>query len=403
MSSSATRISLPKWCKDFRDHARFKVAYGGRGSGKSWAFARMALLEAVKRPIRILCAREFQVSISDSVHHLLVAQIEQMGLQANFSVGESFIRGANGSEFIFRGLRRNPTGIKSMEDVTICWVEEAQDISESSWEMLTPTIRAPGSEIWVTFNPNEATDPTFKRFVADQMPGVVARRVNWNDNPHFPPELEMERAWMAKTDPDAYAHIWNGECRTVSDAQVLRGKISIEAFSPDDDWKGPYFGADWGFSQDPTALVKLWISNRRLYLEHEAYGVGVEIDHTPALFDRVPGSRLQVIRADSARPETISYMQRQGFKVVAAPKWPGSVEDGVAFLRGFEQIVIHQRCKHAIDEGRLWRYKTERLTGDVLPDLQPGNDHVWDAVRYALSPVIQERAKAPMTMHAALL
>lgn len=399
MLSSHTRISLPKWCKEFRNHARFKVAYGGRGSGKSWAFARMALLEASKRSIRILCAREFQVSISDSVHHLLEAQIEQMGLQSRFSVGESFIRGVNGSEFIFRGLRRNPTGIKSMEDVTICWVEEAQDISEASWEMLTPTIRAPGSEIWVTFNPNEDTDPTFRRFVSDPMPGVVARRVNWNDNKNFPPELEMERAWMAKTDPDAYAHIWNGECRTVSDAQVLRGKISVDAFTPGDDWDGPYFGADWGFSQDPTALVKLWIHNRRLYVEHEAYGVGVEIDHTPAMFDRVPGSRSHVIRADSARPETISYMQRQNFNVMAAPKWSGSVEDGVVFLRGFEQIVIHQRCKHAIDEGRLWRYKTDRMTGDVLPELQPGNEHVWDAVRYALSPIIRQRGSSPILLH----
>lgn len=399
MLLSHTRISLPKWCKEFRNHARFKVAYGGRGSGKSWAFARMALLEASKRPVRILCAREFQVSISDSVHHLLEAQIEQMGLQSRFSVGESFIRGVNGSEFIFRGLRRNPTGIKSMEDVTICWVEEAQDISEASWEMLTPTIRAPGSEIWVTFNPNEDTDPTFKRFVSDPMPGVVARRVNWNDNKNFPPELEMERAWMAKTDPDAYAHIWNGECRTVSDAQVLRGKISVDAFTPGDDWGGPYFGADWGFSQDPTALVKLWIHNRRLYLEHEAYGVGVEIDHTPAMFDRVPGSRSHVIRADSARPETISYMQRQNFNVMAAPKWSGSVEDGVVFLRGFEQIVIHQRCKHAIDEGRLWRYKTDRMTGDVLPELNPGNEHVWDAVRYALSPIIRQRGSSPILLH----
>jgi phage terminase large subunit len=303
----------------------------------------------LQSPVRILCAREFQVSISDSVHHLLAAQIEAMGLQSFFAVGESFIRGNNGSEFIFRGLRRNPTGIKSMEDVTICWVEEAQDISESSWEMLTPTIRAPGSEIWVTFNPNEVSDPTYRRFVADPMPGVVSRRVNCNDNPHFPPELELERAWMAKTDPDAYAHIWNGECRQASDAQVLRGKLSIEAFVPGADWQGPYFGADWGFAQDPTTLVKLWIHNQRLYVEHEAYGVGVEIDHTPAMFDKVPGSRQHIIRADSARPETISYMHRQQFNVIAAPKWPGSVEDGVMFLRGFEQIVIHQRCKHAID------------------------------------------------------
>ena len=375
----------------FLPHARFKAAYGGRGSGKSWAFARMAILRAWHKPIRVLCAREFQVSISDSVHHLLAAQIDALGLQGGFEVGESFIRAKNGSEFIFRGIRRNPTGLKSMEDVKICWVEEAQDISEASWKMLTPTIRAPGSEIWVTFNPNEATDPTYRRFVGDPMPGVVSRKVNWSDNPHFPPELEQERAWMAKTDPDAYSHVWEGNCIQASDAQVLRGKITIEPFEPKQGWDGPYYGADWGFAQDPTTLVKVWVGERRLWVEHEAYGVGVEIDHTPAMFDRVPGSRQHLIRADSARPETISYMGRNGFKMAPAPKWEGSVKDGVVHLRGYEQIVLHPRCKHAAEEARLWKYKTDRLTGDVLPELHPGHEHIWDAVRYALAPLIQRR------------
>lgn len=382
---------LPPWIDPFIPHARFKCAYGGRGSGKSWAFARMALIRACYKPIRILCAREFQVSIGDSVHHLLAAQIEQMGLSDWFTVGESFIRVNNGSEFIFKGIRRNPTGLRSMEDVKICWVEEAQDISEASWKMLTPTIRAPGSEIWATFNPNEKTDPTYRRFVSDPMPGVVTRKVNWSDNPHFPVELELERAWMAKTDPDAYSHVWEGNCVLASDAQVLRGKVSIESFEPKEGWDGPYFGADWGFSQDPTALVKVWVHDRRLYVEHEAYGVGVEIDHLPAMFERIPDSRTHLIRADSARPETISYMSRQQFKIIPAPKWSGSVEDGISHLRGYEQIVIHQRCKHAIDESRLYRYKTDRLTGDVLPVIVDAHNHVMDAIRYALSPLIKRR------------
>ncbi len=351
----------------------------------------MLVLNMIQRKLRVLCARELQISIRDSVHRLLSDQITAMGLAGHFDIGESFIRCRNGGEVLFKGLRHNAGEIKSMENIGICWVEEAQGVSERSWELLIPTIRAPGSEIWATFNPEQDTDPTYKRFVDNVPPGAVVRRVNWTENKWFPPELEAEREWMAKTDPDAYAHIWLGECRSVSDAQVLRGKVAIEPFEPTNDWDGPYFGADWGFSQDPTTLVKVWLADRRLYIDHEAYGVGVEIDHTPAMFDAVPGVRTHVIRADSARPETISYMQRAGFQIIGAPKWPGSVEDGVAHLRSYEQIVINPRCKHAAEESRLWKYKTDRLTGDVLPVLQDGNEHIWDAVRYALAPIIQRR------------
>ena len=155
-------------------------------------------------------------------------------------------------------------------------------------------------------------------------------------------------------------------------------------------WDGPYFGADWGFSQDPTTLVKLWIGERKLYVEHEAYGVGVDIDRTPEFFDRVPGAREATIRGDSARPETISYLRRNGYPgIESVTKWKGSVEDGVAALRGFEQIVIHPRCRHTEEEARLWAYKIDRLTGDVMPDLVDRHNHIWDAVRYALEPVIR--------------
>lgn len=167
--------------------------------------------------------------------------------------------------------------------------------------------------------------------------------------------------------------------------------MRIEAFAPGAGWDGPYYGADWGFAEDPSALVRLWVHDRTLYVEHEAWGVGVEIDHLPAFFDRVPGVRQHLIRADSARPETISYLQRNGFKIVGAKKGPGSVEDGVAHLRGYAAIVVHPRCTHAIEEAHLWSYKTDRLTGDILPVLAAGNEHLWDSARYALEPLIRRR------------
>jgi phage terminase large subunit len=169
----------------------------------------------------------------------------------------------------------------------------------------------------------------------------------------------------------------------------------VEPFAADPKWAGPYYGADWGFANDPTAIVRCWVDDtaRALYVDHEAYGVGVEIDRTPELIRQLPESDKHVIRADSARPETISYMQRHGFpRLVGASKGAGSVEDGVEHLRSYSAIIIHPRCKHVADEARLWSYKTDRLTGDIKPQLEDKHNHCMDALRYALEPLIRRRS-----------
>ena len=383
------KVALPEAFQFLTEAARYKVAYGGRGSAKSWSVARVLCLLAASKPIRILCARELQSSIRDSVHRLLADQIDALNLSARLEIQNAEIRGVNGSLFIFEGLRHNTTKIKSMEGIDICWVEEAERVSEESWKILVPTIRKPGSEIWVTFNPEQETDPTYTRFVKNPPPDAIVRKVNHDQNPWFPIELRKEMDYDYRVDPDSAAHIWGGECKKIGDAQVLKGKWTIDDFTPEADWNGPYYGADWGFSQDPTTLVRMWIHKRTLYIEYEAYGVGVEITETPALFDNVPGSRKHTIRADSARPETISYMKRQGFNIMAAKKGPGSVEDGIAHLRGYEKIIIHPRCKYAAQEARLYSYKVDKLTGDILPILLDANNHIIDAIRYGLEPVIK--------------
>lgn len=372
----------------FAPNRRYRVLYGGRGSAKSWSIVRALLLRAYQRPTRVLCTRELQVSMADSVHKLLVEQIEALGLGWFFDVTKTSITGRNGSEFLFTGLFANVTKIKSMEGVDVAWVEEAEKVSAESWKVLIPTIRKAGSEIWVSFNPDLESDPTYQRFVVNPPPDCIAAEMNADDNPWFPETLAAEREYLYRVDPEAAAHVWGGQCRRNSNAQVLRGRWRIERFEPAPEWDGPYFGADWGFAADPTALVAVYVAGRTLYVRHEAYGVGVDLDDTPALFDRVPGAKARVIRADSARPETISHMQRHGYPLCQpAEKGPGSVEHGVEHLRSYEAVVIHPDCRHAADEARLWSFKTDRLTGDVLPDLAPKHDHIWDAVRYALEPI----------------
>ena len=401
-----------------QESARYKVLLGGRGSLKSWSAARSLLVLGGLRKLCIMCAREFQNSIEDSVHKLLKEQIELLGLGHFYNVQKTAIYGANGTEFLFKGLRHNIEAIKSTEGIDICWVEEAERVSDDSWQVLIPTVRKPGSEIWVTFNPAQETDPTYQRFVVnpptniDGSPAAIVRKVSWRDNPWLPDVLRAEAEYLRRTDPEAYQHVWEGDTWGRTDAQVLVDKWFVDDFTPDKTWGGPYFGADWGFANDPTALVKMWIEQfaptpdevrasqlehkafvprRNLYIEHEAFKVGCDIVDTPALFDTVPGSRQHVIRADCARPETINHMKRAGFRIEGCPKWPGSVEDGVAVLRSFGRIVVNPRCRETIQECRLYSYKTDKLTGDVLPVIKDSNNHGIDAARYGLNPLIQRR------------
>lgn len=372
---------------------RYRGAYGGRGGAKSWNFARALLIHGAQRPLRILCGREYQASIRESVHHLLAAQIDQMGLAALYEVQQSGIFGTNGTEFLFKGFKRDVAQIKSTEAVDILWVEEAQSVSKESWDTLIPTIRKPGSEIWLTWNPALETDPTHQRFIVNPPPRSIIQKVTYLDNPWLPDVLDEEQRTLAERDPEGHAHVWGGETWSRSDAEVLAGKWRVEAFEPAAHWQGPYFGADYGFANDPTVLDKLWIADNRLYLEYAEGAPQMDLDAIERKWREVPDALKYVIRADAARPETSNELRKRGFRVESAPKWTGSVEDGIAHLRSYEAIVIHPRCTRAITEARLWRYKVDPRTGDVLPVLQDGNEHVWDAARYGLAPLIKQGSR----------
>jgi phage terminase large subunit len=205
--------------------ARYKIGYGGRGGAKSWAFARMLLIKGAEKPLRILCARETQKSIADSVHHLLETQIRALGLVGRYQVLKSTIIGSNGTVFIFSGLRNNVDNIKSLEDVDIVWVEEAHKVSKESWDKLIPTIRKAGSEIWVSFNPDFSSDNTYVRFVSKTPPGARRAFVSYRDNPWFPAELELERQYCKQLDPDGYLNIWEGQPRATVSGAVYAEEI----------------------------------------------------------------------------------------------------------------------------------------------------------------------------------
>lgn len=205
------KAEIPE-CFDFLfSPSRYKVAYGGRGAAKSWSYADALLIHTVQKPTRVLCAREIQNSIKESVHKLLSDRIESLGLSDCFDVTDASIRCQNGSEFIFKGLLRNVMEIKSLEGVDICWVEEAHNVSKESWDILLPTIRKQGSEIWISFNTQYEDDETYQRFVANPPPNAVVRLINWSDNPYFPQTLNEERLNCLARDPVNYPNIWEGK------------------------------------------------------------------------------------------------------------------------------------------------------------------------------------------------
>lgn len=375
-----------------RGELRYRGAYGGRGSAKSFSFAKMAAVYGYAEPLRILCAREIQDSIKDSFHaEVKNAIASEPWLADAYDVGVDYIKGKNGTEFLFKGLRHTVNTLKSMAQIDLCIVEEAEDVPEASWLALEPTIRAPKSEIWVIWNPKVDGSPVDSRFVKSAPERSAIVEMNYTDNPWFPMELEeLRKRDQRRLDPDTYAHVWEGQYLRNGEAAIFRGKWVVDEFTPTEDWNGPYFGADFGFSVDPSTLIKMWIADSVLYIEYEAHGVGVELDEMPQFYESIPESRKHAIRADSARPETISHLSRRGFLMESVKKWQGSVEDGIEHIRGaYDKVVIHPRCKHTAEEFRLYSYKKDRMTGDVLPIVVDAHNHCIDAIRYGLNPLIQ--------------
>ncbi|MEQ5075825.1 PBSX family phage terminase large subunit [Providencia alcalifaciens] len=401
---TVARIEIPpKLIPAFEGNYRYRCSHGGRGSGKTRTFALMTAIRGYMAAMNgqsgvILCAREYMNSLEESSMEEVKQAIRSVPwLNDFYELGEKYIRTKCRSvSYVFAGLRHNLDSIKSKARILIAWVDEAESVSEIAWTKLAPTVREAGSEIWVTWNPERDGSATDKRFRKNPPDNAVVVEMNYDDNPWFPSVLEDERLNdQARLDSATYAWIWEGAYLENSDKQVLANKYVVQSF-PDDLWQKAdrlLFGADFGFAKDPNTLLRQFILNDCLYIEYEAYGVGVELDHMPAFYDKIPEVRKWSIKADSARPETISYLKRQGFNISAAKKWQGSVEDGITHLRGFKQIIIHPRCKETAKEARLYSYKTDRITGEVLPVILDANNHCWDAVRYGLDGYIVQKSK----------
>lgn len=376
-------VELPAWGECLWMTKRHIALHGGRGGAKSRSIGRALVIQAAEGHHRVLCGREIQRSIKDSVKRLLDDEIVRLGLTDRFTSTDNEIRGPFDSLFLFAGIKGNATGIKSIEGVTDFWGEEAQTFSQASIDTVVPTIRAPGSRCIWSWNPGLATDPVDVMFRGEDgpPPDSFVREVNYDENPWFPEVLRVEMEFMRSRDIDKYNHIWLGKYRQNSEARVFKN-WRVESFDspPNVEYR---LGADFGFSIDPSCLVRCWINGTQLFVDHEAWGLKVEINNLPELFLSVPDAEKFWTTADSSRPETISYLRNHGFpRIRPAIKGARSVEEGVEFLKAFD-IVVHPRCQHLIDELTHYSYKTDPLTGEVLGVLEDKDNHTIDALRYA--------------------
>ena len=406
VNQAIARAQFPIKLQGLFKKSRYKVLYGGRGGAKSWGIARALLIKGAKKPLRILCGREYQTSIKDSVHKLLSDQIQVLGLTEIYEITQTSIRGANGTEFAFVGLKNNPTNIKSFEAVDICWIEEAQTVSRVSWNILIPTIRKENSEIWVSFNPELETDETYQRFVVNPPRDCISININWNDNPWFPETLNLERQALKARDLESYNHVWEGICRQTVDGAIFANEL-MSAEKEGRITKVPYdmskpvhaicdigwsdFTAWWFFQfvGMETRLIRYFEDNQRTMTSYLA-----QLQTFGYVYDTIwlPHDAQNKTIAAAGR-SIVDIVRNAGFKTETLDKVP--ILDSINAARTIFPNCYFDRenCADGLNCLRHYRYDVDPNTGQF--SRQPKHDqysHGADAFRY-LALMIKEPAK----------
>jgi phage terminase large subunit len=386
VQSAIANAEFPIKLEGLFKKSRYKVLHGGRGGAKSWGIARALLILGAKNPIRILCAREFMTSMRDSVHKLLCDQIESLGLLNFYEITQASIRGKNGTEFAFVGLKNNVANVKSYEGIDICWVEEAQTVSRLSWNILIPTIRKAGSEIWVSFNPELETDETYQRFVVNPPEDCITMRVNWYDNPWFPDTLRMEKDALKQRDEEAYNQVWEGLCRQTVDGAIFAKEMQ----------QAEKDGRITRVAYDATKPV------------HAVFDLGWS-DSTAIWFLQFVGMETRLIRYLEGSQQTMSYY-------LATMQTFGYVYDTIWLPHDAENKTLAAAGRSIDDIVRSAGYKTQILpkvpivdsinaARTIFPTCWFDREHAADGItclrhyRYDVDPDTKQFSRSPLHDH----
>lgn len=409
VNQAIAKAEFPIKLKGLFEKSRYKVAYGGRGGAKSWGIARALLIKGAKDPMRILCAREFQTSIKDSVHKLLCDQIEALGLLGFYEITQNSIRGKNGTEFAFVGLRNNVANIKSYEGVDIVWVEEAQTTSRLSWNILIPTIRKQGSEIWISFNPELETDETYQRFVLNPPQDCIQIKINWSDNPWFPDTLMLEKDALKARDLEAYNQVWEGLCRQSVDGAIFAKELQQAELDgrlckvPYDATKPVHAVFDLGWA-DSTAIWFLQFVGMETRLIRYIEDSQKTISHYLATMQTFGYVYDKVWLPHDAENKTLAAAGRSiddivraaGYKTQILPRVP--ILDSINAARTIFPSCYFDRenAAEGINCLRHYRYEVDPTTGQFSRSpLHDHYSHGADAFRYIALMIKEPAAKKP--------
>jgi phage terminase large subunit len=415
LRAAIAKAEFPHKLSVLFEKSRYKVLYGGRGGAKSWGIARALLILGAKSELRILCAREFQTSIKDSVHKLLCDQIESLGLLGFYDITQTSIRGKNGTEFAFVGLKNNVGNVKSYEGVDICWVEEAQTTSRLSWNVLIPTIRKEGSEIWISFNPELETDETFQRFVVNPPEDAKIVKINWSDNPWFPETLRMEKDALRIRDNNAYLNVWEGLCRRTVDGAIFAKEMEMADLEeritrvPYDPVKPVHAVFDLGWS-DNTAIWFIQFTSMEIrvirYMENSQQTMSwylAEMQKFEYVYDTLwlpHDAQNKTLAANGRSIEEI--VRATGYKVQILDRVP--VTDSINAAR-----TIFNRCyfdRKNTEEGlnclRHYRYDVDEHGTFSQKPLHDIYSHGADAWRYIGLMVNEPKKRQPAKQNYAL-
>lgn len=394
MTIEAPKKLLPAFDNLKTNACDIVVMEGGRGGAKSEALAALGVLESFIDDGVILCCREIQKSISDSLYATIVSTIHKYKYESYFKILNNEITNLlTGARFIFAGLKSNITSIKSINKLRVVLVDEAENVTDTSWSYLRPTPRYNQVRFYVVFNPRFEADATWQQFVINKDDRTLHINISYKDNPWFPESLERQRQRDLRGDAGRYSWIWEGKFLQISDSSILAKKLKVKDFEVMPNFSSAYIGIDWGFSVDPTAIIECYVFEDSLYIRNAASKVGLELDDTGQyLINHCSKVLSNTSRADCARPETISKVKKEIPLIKACTKWKGSVEDGVVFLQSFRAIYIHPDAECCFAELSAYNYKTDD-DGNPTTDIEDASNHYADALRYALEPLITNKRK----------
>ena len=365
------KTRIPTAFKELFEQHRYKVYWGGRGAGKSVQMASALLLKGTESPKRILCAREIQRSIKDSVHSLLESRIKALGLHNFYEVTQNEIRGINGTSFIFSGLWQNIESIKSIEGIDYCWVEEGNKVSENSWRTLIPSIRKPGSEIWVSFNPEQKTDAAYQRFVLHPPQNAMVKKVSYRDNPYFSQTTLPEEMQILKDqNEEEYLHVYEGELKQFVDGSIYRNQLKQAR----DEGRICWFPVEslevhtfWDLGRnDSTAIWFMQSVGKELrfidFYEHRL----VDLDHYARVLKEknyLYGTHylphdVEVISLGSNNRSRRDILEGLGIRPITTVPRIASVEDGIAMVRDkFKSCWFHENCEEGLEALANYQYQ----------------------------------------------